>query len=102
MLPPAGRGAKALVVGALQMREPLAARDVAALEAQLREAEVADAGARRAFTRRSGGGDEHEPAGGAEGGGHASMIEPPGPVRHGPLTPSSHRRARQPGQPDGG
>src|SRR3954466_2159679 len=101
MLPPAGRGPAALVVAALQVREPLAARDVAPLEAQLGEAEAADAGTCRALTRRSGGGGEEEPAGDS-GGGHASMIAPPGPARHGPLTPSSHRGARHAGQPDGG
>src|SRR3954452_2414954 len=72
--PPAALGREGQsVVGALQVAEPLAATHVAPLEAQLGEAEAADAGRGRALTRR--GGDEDEPAGGG-GGGHGEHDRP--------------------------
>src|SRR3954447_3331358 len=67
--PPAALGREGhSVVRALQVAEPLAAAHVAPLEAQLGEAEAADAGRGRALTRRRGGGGEHEAAGGGGGG----------------------------------
>src|SRR3954465_2215266 len=55
--PPAALGREGQsVVGALQVAEPLAAAHVAPLEAQLGEAEAADAGRGRALPRGPGGG----------------------------------------------
>src|SRR4051794_41951083 len=90
--PPAALGREGQsVVGALQVAEPLAATHVAPLEAQLGEAEAADAGRGRALTRRRGGGDEHEPAGGG-GGGDGGILDPPGAPGHGPVYPTSPSR----------